>query len=91
MNKIYQSPRLSIMAEDCRKAKDKAKDLGPEDKDLWPWTRTRTQLFVLKAPRGHRQVLEDTPLFSYMVLLLNLAAYWQHSLLQITDLKDSIV
>jgi len=38
----------------CLKAKDKAKDLSQK---------TRTQLFVLEAPRGRRQVFEDTSLF----------------------------
>jgi len=44
--------------------------LGPEDenKDLRP--RTRTQLFVLEAPRGRGQVFEDT-------LLIYNALHWQ--------------
>jgi len=38
--------------------------LEDEDKDLRPRTRTwtRTQLFVLEAPRGRGQVLDDTSL-----------------------------
>jgi len=74
MNRIYQSPRYYGRGL-CLKAKDKAKDLRPENEDenknlrSRTKTRTRIQLFVLETPRGREQVLEDTSLLGDLTTL----------------------